>query len=158
MCIDNDDGSSFYLNHDNFEVYGGHKCVFGGHNKFTYNSINAYSQVYDDGVCCDIEAQPPNFVPGYVDGYYNNTCIQSPVVPYISHSGCDPSNPSPKTLSITHDNRVYNQNSQASILCNDKIFTEIQWQQLGFDLGSTAYPLPQDEDVISWAKNLLNIK
>jgi hypothetical protein len=157
MCIDNDDGSSYYLLHDNFEVYGGHKSDFGGHNKFTYNSINAYSKVYTDGVCCDIESQPPNFVPSYVDGYYNNTCIQSPIVPYISNTGCDPTNPNPKTLALTHDNRVYNANRATTIACAKKIFTEAQWQALGFDLGSTVYPLPADSEIISWAKALLQM-
>jgi len=157
MCIDNDDGSSFYLNHDNFEVYGGHKCVFGGHNKFTFNSINAYSKVYEDGLCCDIEAQPPDFVPNFVDGYYNNTCIQNPILPYISHSGCNPASPNPSTLSITYNNRIYNQNAAASVLCNDTEFMENDWQELGFDKGSKAYPLPTDSQIISWAKLLLQM-
>jgi len=155
MCIDNDDGSSYYLLHDNFEVYGGHKSDFGGHDKFTYNSINAYSKVYTDGRCCDIETQPPNFIPTYVDAYYNNTCIQSPATTYITHSGCDSNNPDPTTLSITHDNRVYNAFGVASIACGDRVFTEAQWQALGFDLGTTAYPLPADQDIINWAKQLL---
>lgn len=45
MCIDNDDGSAYYLNHHNFEVYGGHKSDFGGHNKYTYDALVAYAQV-----------------------------------------------------------------------------------------------------------------
>jgi len=156
LCIDNDDGSCFYLLHDNFEVYGGHKSDFGGHDKYTYNSINAYSKVYDDGVCCSIY-QPPNFVPNYVDGYYNNTCIQSPAAVYLRHEGCDPSTPNPSILSKTFDNRVYNANSMATIACGNKILTEADWQALGFDLGTTAHPLPTDAQVISWAKSLLGI-
>jgi len=141
-----------------FEVYGGHKSDFGGHNKFTYNSINAYSKVYADGKCCDIETQPPDFVPDFVDGYYNNTCIQLPTVPYITHSGCNPQQPDPKTLSITHDNRVYNSNGESSIACGNQVFTEEQWQKFGFDLGSMAYPLPTDDQVMTWAAHLLQIQ
>jgi len=157
MCIDNDDGSSFYKLHHNFEVYGGHKSDFGGHNKSTYESINAYSQVYDDGVCCGIETQPPNFIPGFVDGYYNNTCIQLPTVPYIQHSGCDPKKPDPTTLSVTYYNKVYNADAKSSISCGSQTFTEEQWQALGLDIGTKAYPLPTDSVVMSWARQMLEI-
>jgi len=158
MCIDNDDGSSYYLNHHNFEVYGGHKSVFGGHNKFTFSSINAYSKVYDDGRCCDIEGQPPDFVPGFVDGYYNNTCIQNPIIEYMSHSGCDASKPNPQTLAVAYDNRIYNANVQATVLCDDTTFTLAEWQGFGFDQGTTVYPLPSDAEVIGWARDLLQMK
>jgi len=39
--FDHDDGSSFYRDHDNFEVYGGHKSDFDGHAKRSYNNIHA---------------------------------------------------------------------------------------------------------------------
>jgi hypothetical protein len=157
MCIDNDDGSSYYLNHDNFEVYGGHKSVFGGHNKFTFNSINAYSKVYTDGVCCDIEGQPPNFVPNFVDGYYNNSCVQAPIQPYMMHSGCDPNHLDPKTLSIAYDNRIYNANAKTSIVCNETEIAEDEWQLLGFDPGTVALPLPPDSEIIGWARIMLGL-
>ena len=32
-ALDHDDGSSFYHDHDNFFVYGGHKSDFDGHSK-----------------------------------------------------------------------------------------------------------------------------
>jgi len=156
MCIDNDDGSSYYLNHDNFEVYGGHKSNWGGHNKFTYNSINAYAQVYGDGRCCDIETQPPNFVPDFVDGYYNNTCIQNPVTPYVINTGCNPVKPDSRTLAITHNNRVYNPTGNATVQCGNKVFTEAQWQALGFDSDTVCKPMPPDAQILSWARDLLS--
>lgn len=118
------DGSSWYLNHHNLEVYGGHKSDFGGHSKFTYNSIHAYanckllwsqSHLLFVSVTCQSSfgvVQVPariysllslcvsgisgnvfdmsigygwgsctcmwnSFVPGYQDGYYDNTCVQA---------------------------------------------------------------------------------
>lgn len=63
LCIDNDDGSAYYKvrlllhisliltqNYHNFHIYGGHKSDFGGHSKLTYNTLNAYSQVYENGM------------------------------------------------------------------------------------------------------------
>lgn len=97
MCIDNDDGSSYYLNHHNFEVYGGHKSDFGGHNKFTYSTIMAYSQDYQQGLCGEF----PNAVPNFVDGYFNNSCIQgSNAVPYLIFDDCDPKKIDPTVLPI----------------------------------------------------------
>ena len=39
MAIDNDDGSSYYKITENFEVYGGHKSNFGGHNKLRSGAV-----------------------------------------------------------------------------------------------------------------------
>ena len=73
QAIDNDDGSSYYRIHKNFEVYGGHKSNFGGHNKVRSGAINAFSRVYQNGICVRVNAEN---LPGYTDDYYNNTCIQ----------------------------------------------------------------------------------
>ena len=51
MSIDNDDGSSYYYITDNFEVYGGHKSNFGGHNKLRSGAVIPFSKVYQEGLC-----------------------------------------------------------------------------------------------------------
>jgi len=151
------------MNYENFEVYGGHTNVYGGHNKFTFSSINAFP-IADgiDGTCCRIETtQQTNFIPGYVDGYYNNICIQlsyaNPESSYEIQEGCDPNNLDPKTLIISHDNIVFNRDAQTSVQCNSQIFNEESWQQLNFDSGTQSYILPSNEQIISWARKLLNI-
>jgi len=153
MCIDNDDGSSWYLNHDNFEVYGGHKSNFGGHNKVHYNAINAYAQVYEDGVCLGISTQQ---VSTFVDGYYNNTCIQGSKAHYADITPCDPQNSD--LLPKTGDNRIFNAAANATVKCGDAKFTIEEWQAKGQDIGTTAYPLPDPEEVIDWARPLLDLE
>lgn len=94
MCVDNDDGSSYYNIYNNFEIYGGHKSDFGGHNKFTHDSVVAMAQDYQSGLCGDFGRA----VPGFVDGYYNNSCIQAAVVPYVTLMECDLTDPTAKVI------------------------------------------------------------
>jgi len=96
MCVDNDDGSAYYKIYNNFEIYGGHKSDFGGHNKFTFDSVVAFAQDYQSGLCGDFG----NAIPGFVDGYYNNTCVQAAVVPYITVEACNLSDPTSKVNSF----------------------------------------------------------
>jgi len=151
LCIDNDDGSAYYKNYNNFNIYGGHKSDFGGHNKFTYNSINAYSQVYQDGLCAGFGSQ---WLAGYEDGYYNNTCIQSPEVPYVDIPYCYLTQP--KQMPTMSGNKVYNSNGKISVSCGGKVYSEDQFQKMGFDKSTTAYTLPSFAQIISWGKQLLN--
>jgi len=96
MCVDNDDGSAYYKIYNNFEIYGGHKSDFGGHNKFTFDSVVAFAQDYQSGLCGDFG----NAIPGFVDGYYNNTCVQAAVVPYITVEACNLNDPNSKVDSF----------------------------------------------------------
>eukprot|EP00051_Salpingoeca_urceolata_P012202 m.151344 g.151344 ORF g.151344 m.151344 type:complete len:412 (-) comp17408_c0_seq6:91-1326(-) len=70
-CYDNDDGSSWYLEQNNFCVYGGMKSNFEGHTKRSSNNVHAYASVYGDA-CLNGINQVSNH---YAEGYYNNTCI-----------------------------------------------------------------------------------
>ena len=71
------DGSSYYKIQDNFEVYGGHKSNFGGHNKLRSGALIPFSKVYQEGLCCRVNSQSHD--AQHTDGYFNNTCIQSAV-------------------------------------------------------------------------------
>jgi len=153
MCIDNDDGSSYYLNHHNFEVYGGHKSDFGGHNKFTYNSVLAYAQDYQEGLCGEF----PYAVPNFVDGFYNNICIQGQVVPYLIIDNCDPKNINPAILPVIRNNSVYNSAASLSISCGSTVFNESDWQAKGFDKGTTVHPMPSEDQIIHWGRALIGV-
>jgi hypothetical protein len=151
MCIDNDDGSSYYLSHHNFEVYGGHKSDFGGHNKFTYNSIVAYSQDYKQGLCGNFN----DVASGFTDGYYDNICVQGEDVPYITIDPCRVAKPNPAVLPVLRNNSVYNSNANITVNCGGTIISEKEFQKMGFDLGTTAHPLPSDDQIIAWGRALL---
>merc|ERR1712244_72420 len=73
-AIDNDDGSAYYKARNNFMVYApwGLKSDYSGHNTFHFNNIYGYvSQLCFDSYSYTTDNQ----IPGYLDGFYNNTCI-----------------------------------------------------------------------------------
>lgn len=113
-------------------MYGGHKSNFGGHNKIRYNAINAYSKVYQEGLCCRVNAQN---VGNFTDAYYNNTCVQSADnLPAYTFRYCDPSNPDNITnLGVLHDNTIYNPSGKMTLLCGGKTLTEEEFQQVRAD-------------------------
>jgi len=154
MAIDNDDGSSYYKIHHNFEVYGGHKSNFGGHNKIRYGAINAFSKVYQDGLCCRVNAAN---IGNYTDGYYNNTCIQDrDGLPAYTFRYCDPKNPANvSNLGILHDNKIYNPSGSMKIECGKTSMTEAQFQAKGADKGTTVHKTPKYDVIIDWARKLL---
>lgn len=153
MCIDNDDGSCYYKLYENFEVYGGHKSDFGGHNKFTYDSVVPYAQDYSGSLCGNFN----DAIPGFTDGYWNNTCIQEKTGYYASLDSCDPNNPNPTVLPVMHDNIIFNPAGKVTIKCGNSEIALDQWQAKGFDKGTTAHVLPSDAEIISMGKALLGI-
>eukprot|EP01114_Cavostelium_apophysatum_P013942 TRINITY_DN3485_c0_g1_i1.p1 TRINITY_DN3485_c0_g1~~TRINITY_DN3485_c0_g1_i1.p1 ORF type:complete len:916 (-),score=185.26 TRINITY_DN3485_c0_g1_i1:40-2787(-) len=155
MCIDNDDGSAYYRNHHNFEVYGGHKSDFGGHNKFTFDTVIAYAQDYAQGLCGDFW----DAVPGYVDGFYNNICIQgSSPEPYLTISSCNATHMPVGTMPVLGNNTIYNAYGNLSVQCGNGMITEEELQSLGYDLGTIVKsPLPSTEEILAWGKQLLGM-
>ena len=71
-AFDHDDGSSYYLDHHNFEVYGGHKSDFDGHGKRSYSSIHAFAYVYGTR-CAGIFGSLPHKAVNdfFAEGYFN---------------------------------------------------------------------------------------
>jgi hypothetical protein len=89
-------GSSFYKITSNFEVYGGHKSNFGGHNKLRSGALIPYAKVYREGLCVSVNAQ--SVTAEFADGFFNNTCIQSGRnLTAYSFTYCDPLKPNNAT-------------------------------------------------------------
>merc|ERR1712129_417870 len=73
-AIDNDDGSCYYKAEKNFFVYApwGLKSDYSGHNTFHFDNIYGYvSELCFNSYSYTTDTQ----IAGYVDGFYNNTCI-----------------------------------------------------------------------------------
>jgi len=165
MAIDNDDGSSYYYITENFEVYGGHKSNFGGHNKLRSGAVIPYSKVYQEGLCCRVNAQNEG---DFTDAYFNNTCIQSAAnLTAYGFAFCDPANPNNVTnLGVLHDNKVYNPDGKMTVVCGKpptekspnsvgKLLTEQEFQKSGADPGTIVGVTPEDDVIIGWAKAIL---
>lgn len=135
--IDNDDGSCYYHSHNNFLVYGGQgmKNDFGGHDNHHYNNTYAYvGQAM--GLCGQL--------PGHEDYYYfNRAVLTGSQVGGLTCSG--------NGKTVVHDNQYFTPNGKISE-CGVDLSA---WQSKGNDVGSTVGPTPSDQQIITWAKQLL---
>jgi len=149
-CIDNDDGSTFFLNHHNFEVYGCHKDFFAGHNKYTYDSVLAYPVCW--GNACGFFTA---FQPGYVDGIWNISCILPTNQPWITYfSGFNP-NGTNNSFPIVKDNKVYTTNTELTVSFNGETYTDAQWQAMGRDEGTQLLPIPDVDTIIQMGRDAM---
>lgn len=123
-AIDNDDGSSFYVEHHNFAVYGGAKMGnIDGHAKVTHHNVYVYPNVYGKNCFWNWPGWFP--LPGFEEGFHNNVCIMDKGQNYITlpsgnswhgnkGDGCLWSDP--KSIAIhVHDNKVYAPNAEAFV-------------------------------------------
>eukprot|EP01083_Nonionella_stella_P316553 1148432_1 len=138
--IDNDDGSAQYLTYLNFFVYGSYamKSDFDGNNNYHYQNVYAYigNNAYgfgggDTGAYNEFRN---NSVVFRGSGGYKSTCIDVPGF-------------------VAMGNSLYNPTGKMNV-CNT---TLEQWVQSGHDPGTTISTMPKDEDVIQWAKDILQI-
>lgn len=139
-AIDNDDGSNYYLTHDNFFAYSGNgmKNDFGGHDNHHYNNIYAYVG-RGFGICSQLKS--------HEDFFYNNTVV-------MTHDG-DYGNPtcSGDGMTVVHDNKIYTPSGTMSE-CGMSLH---DWQAKGNDPRTTAGKIPEDAVIIDAARHLLGL-
>lgn len=155
--FDHDDGSSFYDDHHNFEVYGGKKSDFDGHAKVTHDSIHAYSNVYGSkcvGIMNLPHASPNSY---FAEGYFNNKCV-------LSSSGdayLDLGSPCAVDSTLANrmllgNNSIFAPNATVGVSCG-KSYTFAEWAATGADPGTTVADLPPAATIIAWARDMLSI-
>jgi len=158
--IDNDDGSSYYQMHHNFQVGGWmHKSNYGGHSKDTYGSIGI-------DVTLGMRTVMSQF-PGYVDSFLNNTLIfkSGNGIYYIEVASDDQRCSGRHCYQNVGGNKMYTDGNSPDVLIrvnNSKRGTTIgfkQWIDLGYDKDTTLETtLPTDAQVVSWVRDLLQMK
>lgn len=154
--FDHDDGSSFYHDHDNFEVYGGHKSDFDGHAKQSYNNVMAFANVY--GSRCLSIMNLPHASPNayFAEGFVNNTCIltNSGDV-YLDLGSCTSDSTLPNRM-LLGNNRVMVPGSMTSVTCG-KTYSFSDWMALGYDAGTTISDVPTTADIIAMGRAVLQM-
>lgn len=137
-CFDNDDSSSWYLEQQNFCVFGGMKSNFEGHNKRATGNLHAFASVYGDHCLNGLN----QISDKYADGYQNNTCILSKrgdtYLGIGSQPGsvtCDPKHP-PSVHLLLGGNTVYAPGGDVEVVCGGKI-DGAAWLRTGLDPGTT---------------------
>ena len=155
--FDHDDGSSFYLDHDNFEVYGGHKSDFDGHAKRSYNNIHAYSNVYGSkcvGIMNLPHDSPNNF---FAEGYWNNRCVLAGTGDgYLDLGSPCAADATLANRMILGNNSIFSPGASVTVSCG-KSYSFAEWQALGVDSGTSVAELPTADTIIGWARVMLGI-
>ncbi|UJR20272.1 hypothetical protein I4U23_023403 [Adineta vaga] len=156
--IDHDDGSCFYEDSYNFQVYGGKKNYLG-HSKTDHHEIYVYPDTKSSqgtGVCIADQA-PSRGSSGWNETWIQNTCIlyQSPV-PYNIWS-C---NTADLFVPYLANNRIYiPASAEVAFVCivngSSARLSLNQWQSYGLDLGSTVQPAPDIQTIIEWGREML---
>ena len=156
-ALDHDDGSSFYHDHDNFFVYGGHKSDFDGHAKQSYNNVLAFANVY--GSKCVGIGNAPHAAPNsfFAEGFYNNTCILSGAGDtYLDIGDCT----ADATLAnrvLLGNNRIMSPGGSAAPINCGKTFAFADWIATGLDAGTTLANVPATADIIKMGRAVLNM-
>jgi len=152
-AVDNDDGSSYYLEHHNFCIYGGAKMGnIDGHAKVYHSNINAYSHVY--GTTCFWNW--PGWFPErpYEEQYFNNTCIIEDQQNYITGpNACSLTNASSIGI-VAHGNTVVVNGTAMVKICGKSIDAQ-DWLKLGVDPATTVQGGMSSSDIMALGKAML---
>lgn len=137
-CFDNDDGSSWYLEQNNFCVYGGMKNDFEGSNKRSSNNVHAFPCVYGEFCLNGINQVSAH----YAEGYWNNTCVLSRAgAYYFDLVQLAPSlHPAPtreELHTLLGSNRIYAPAANVTVRWKATMAIE-EWLKLGLDEGTVA--------------------
>ena len=159
-AADHDDGSSFYWDHHNVMVYGGHKSNWG-HAKRSEGNLMAFALVYKSTCMRQFPFLPPSSAGGrFAEAYVGNTCILATAGDtYLDlGSDCTPG-PALATQIVLANNSVYAPPGAgtANVLCGGVNVSFENWVSSGSEPGSVLADVPPTAQIIEWARALLSI-
>lgn len=162
--IDHDDGSCYYYDTYNFMIYGGYKNYLG-HTVVVQNNVYVYPDVAHETEAGAFLAYPycassdgasrGTHASGFDEYWTNNTCIIGNADIY-EFSSCDPKDPR-DLVPFTAYNRFYAPNKMVYIKCGGVNFTLLEYQKMGYDIGSTVADPVDIDTIIKWGKELLGM-
>jgi hypothetical protein len=147
--IDHDDGSCFYEDSYNFQIYGGKKNLYG-HSKIDHHEIYVYPNL------CILAFGSGRNSDAYNESWVQNTCIlYKSSMPY--RMGC---NTADLFVPYLANNTIYTQPGvnigfECIVNGNSTILSLEQWQALGLDLGTTVQTAPDVQTIIQWGRKML---
>ena len=159
--IDHDDGSCYYRDTYNVLAYGGAKNYLG-HSKITSNNmyiypgapIDAYPNPYyhcANSFGTSRELPQPS---GWDEVFVDNTCIiGNPDIYKFSCTLTDNAGLVP----MSANNEFYAPNAHVYVICERMELPLERYQEMGYDVDSVVMNLPSNEEVIKWAKQMLDM-
>lgn len=77
---------------------------------------------------------------------------------FLGASSADPNNPGATECGIDfHDNEYYTMNGSAFINCQKPALSLADWQKTGSAQNDSVAPIPDDDQIIQWAKEKLGM-
>ena len=154
--VDHDDGSCYYLDTDNFFVYGGYKNHLG-HTKRVLGNYYIYPDVSGKPYCGTHTGATVDKLPsGFDEEWANNTCvIGNPDI--YSFVTCNPNGNNTGLIPFTANNSFYAPNKDVFIRCGDQKLSLAEFQAMGYDIGSQVFNPVDASTIVDWGRKLLGI-
>eukprot|EP01043_Picozoa_sp_COSAG02_P018442 COSAG02_NODE_861_length_16429_cov_75.930680_13_plen_140_part_00 len=123
-------------------------CAYCGKNDFNGHDNHHHHNLYGYigsgmGIC--------GALPGHADKFFSNKIVLVGQGHYASYDcKCNSTGTCPEM----HDNQIYVHGGEFPSTCGQ---TLAQRQAQGIDTGSAAHELPSDDEIIMWARELLDL-
>ena len=162
--IDHDDGSCYYYDTYNYLIYGGYKNYLG-HTKIVKYNVYVYpdAKVPSKGYltfpyCANSDGASTTDLPsGWSEVWVNNTCIIGNPNIYAFGS-CTTTGSNKGLIPFTANNTIYAPNKYIYIKCGQhEELTLLEFQKMGYDIGSQVFDLVDNNTVVDWGRKLLGI-
>ncbi len=173
--IDNDDGSAYWVETNNFLLYGGSKSLMGYNKHFINNSYvlvdytpsahvarpprevgSSWPPEGKPGSCSAIIAAGAFAAAGLADQYWNNTCIANSSAKFFRWFSCNDTHPLDGTIPFPMRDNVYlSTDAGYAMPCNGQKWSLAEAQARGVDLGSSVGNFPTVDDFIKMAHDRL---
>ena len=160
--IDHDDGTCYYIDKHNVIAYGGAKNYLG-HSKVSANNLYIYpdaprnSYVTPNPSCATSfsTSRDTSLPSGWDEVWGDNICVignpnlfQFNKCALTDDAGLVP---------MSSNNVFYAPDAYVYILCNGQKLSLEEYQDLGFETDSVAKDLPNNEEVMEWARQILDL-
>ena len=156
--IDHDDGTGYFTDQYNYLAYGGFKNYLG-HSKTSQYNVYVYpdaNQPYAKPFCAfSTGTKTGPLASGWGDRYTDNKCVIKEVQVY-EFSSCKLQNIT-QLIPYTARNKFYTPDAKIIFKCDNYTWTLKEYQERGFDVGSTVSNLVDIKEVIQWGKDLLGL-
>jgi hypothetical protein len=157
--LDHDDGSSYFEDSYNFQIYGGKKNYLG-HSKTDHHEIYVYSDANSGAFgsnACLGDTAPTRGSSGWNETWVQNICtLYNKSQPYLIDR-CDTAD---LFIPYVANNKIYiPPGTEAVFACKvngtmAKLTLE-QWQSYGVDVNTTVQTAPDVHTIIQWGRDML---
>ena len=159
--IDHDDGSCYYTDTHNVIAYGGAKNYLG-HSKVTSNNmyiypgapIDAYPNPYYHCANSFSTSRELPQASGWDEVFSDNICITGN--PNIYKFSCTLSD-NAGLVPMSANNTFYAPNAYVYVFCDGVELPLERYQEMGYDVDSVVMDIPSNEEIIKWAKQMLDM-